>query len=81
MEGLGVALGPPEYFAEELHSGRLIQPFDIYIQTDDAYFLVCPEGRAGEAKIAAFRNWVLAEAVAGEAGKADAPRSGMRGAA
>ena len=83
MEGLGVALGPPEYFAEELESGRLIQPFDIYIETDDAYHLVSPTGRAEEPKIAAFRGWILGEAAKMEAEKTNAPRtrSRARGAA
>jgi LysR family glycine cleavage system transcriptional activator len=81
IEGLGVALGPPEYFAEELRSGRLIQPFEIYVGTDEAYYLVCPEGRASEAKIAAFRDWILAETGANEAKKLDAPRNEARGAA
>ena len=82
-EGLGVALGPPEYFAEELESGRLIQPFDIYIETEDAYHLVCPTGRAEEPKIAAFKNWILDEAAKAEAEKTNAPRtrSRARGAA
>ena len=83
IEGLGVALGPPEYFAEELESGRLIQPFEVYIQTDEAFFLVCPEPRADEPKIIAFRNWVLEEAAKSEAVKSNAPRtrSRARGAA
>ncbi len=82
-EGLGVALGPPEYFAEELETGRLIQPFDIYIETEDAYHLVCPTGRADEPKIAAFKNWILGEAAKAEAEKTSAPRtrSRARGAA
>ena len=83
IEGLGVALGPPEYYAEELRSGRLVQPFEIYVGTDEAYYLVCPESRAAEPKIAAFRDWILAQAGASEAGKLDAPRNrtGARGAA
>ena len=75
IEGLGVALGPPEYFAEELRTGRLVQPFDIYVETDDAYYLVCPEGRAAESKIAAFRDWILAEAAASEVRKVGEPQS------
>ena len=61
----------------------LIQPFDIYIQTEDAYHLVCPTGRAEEPKIAAFKNWILDEAAKAEAEKTNAPRtrSRARGAA
>lgn len=83
IEGLGVALGPPEYFADELESGRLIQPFEVYIMTDEAFFLVSPSGRAEEPKIRAFRDWVLAEAKKSEAEKTNAPRtrSRARGAA
>lgn len=83
IEGLGVALGPPEYFHDELESGRLIQPFEVYILTDEAFFLVCPIGRADEPKIRAFREWILAEAERGEAEKTSAPRtrSRARGAA
>ncbi len=83
IEGLGVALGPPEYFADELESGKLIQPFEIYIETGEAFFLVCPTGRAEEPKIRAFREWILAEAAKSEAEKTNAPRtrSRARGAA
>jgi LysR family glycine cleavage system transcriptional activator len=83
IEGLGVALGPPEYFYDELESGRLIQPFEVYIMTDEAFFLVSPSGRAEEPKIRAFRDWVLAEAKKSEAEKTNAPRtrSRARGAA
>ncbi len=83
IEGLGVALGPPEYFADELESGKLIQPFEVYIETDEAFFLVCPTGRAEEPKIKAFREWILAEAAKSEAEKTNAPRtrSRARGAA
>lgn len=74
MEGLGVALGPAEYFAEELASGRLIQPFDIYTQSEDAFFLVCPAARSAEPKIVAFRDWVVAEAARSETEKGAAPQ-------
>jgi LysR family glycine cleavage system transcriptional activator len=82
-EGLGVALGPPEYFYDELESGRLLQPFEVYILTDEAFFLVSPTGRAEEPKIRAFRDWILAEAAKSEAEKTNAPRtrSRARGAA
>lgn len=83
IEGLGVALGPPEYFADELESGKLIQPFEVYIETGEAFFLVCPTGRAEEPKIKAFREWILTEAAKSEAEKTNAPRtrSRARGAA
>lgn len=59
--GVGVALVHPEFFADELASGRLIQPFPIVGQNDKAYYLVYPVATADRPKVAAFREWLLAE--------------------
>jgi LysR family transcriptional regulator, glycine cleavage system transcriptional activator len=61
-EGQGVALARRRLAAGDLAAGRLIQPFDVTIPHDLAYYLVCPEATAGQPKIAAFREWLLAEA-------------------
>jgi LysR family glycine cleavage system transcriptional activator len=60
-EGQGVALARRVLAAGDLAAGRLIQPFDVIIPHDLAYYLVCPEATADRAKIAAFRSWLLAE--------------------
>ena len=60
-EGQGVALARRVLAAGDLAAGRLIQPFDVTIPHDLAYYLVCPEATADQAKIAAFRSWLLAE--------------------
>lgn len=62
--GLGVALVNPGFFADELASGRLVQPFPIVADNGKSYYLVYPTGSAERAKVAAFREWVLAEAAA-----------------
>src|SRR5262249_20528264 len=59
--GLGVALVHPEFFADELAAGRLIQPFPIVGQNDKSYFLVFPTATADRPKVAAFREWLLSE--------------------
>ena len=50
--------------ADELTEGQLVRPFgSAYATTTDfAYHLVYPKARAGDAKIAAFRDCLLAEA-------------------
>jgi LysR family glycine cleavage system transcriptional activator len=68
-EGQGVALARRQLAAGDLAAGRLIQPFEVTIPHDLAYYLVCPEATAEQPKIAAFRDWLLAEA----AREADAP--------
>jgi LysR family transcriptional regulator, glycine cleavage system transcriptional activator len=60
--GAGVAIshGPLEYLA----SGRLVRPFDFALPSECAYYFVVPEGSADQAKIRAFRDWLLAEVTA-----------------
>jgi LysR family glycine cleavage system transcriptional activator len=64
IQGLGAALAPPEFFADEIAEGRLLQPFDIMTSAGKAYYLVSLESRAEQAKIAAFRDWIVSEIAA-----------------
>jgi LysR family glycine cleavage system transcriptional activator len=58
----GVALGRSALIEEDLAAGRLVKPFDIKLQSELAYYLVLPPGALARPKIAAFRDWLLAEA-------------------
>jgi LysR family glycine cleavage system transcriptional activator len=60
-EGQGVALARSVLAAGDIAAGRLIRPFDVTIPRDLAYYLVCPETTAEQAKVAAFRAWLLEE--------------------
>ena len=62
--GLGVALVNPEFFADEIEAGRLVQPFPIVGGNGKSYYLVYPSAAAVRPKIAAFRDWLLAEVAA-----------------
>jgi LysR family glycine cleavage system transcriptional activator len=61
VEGQGVALGRSALAAADLDAGRLVRPLDISLPVEFAYYVVCPEATADRPKIAAFRDWVLAE--------------------
>jgi len=75
LEGQGVALCSDTLIEGDLKQGRLIRPFELTVtdQSGFAYFLVCPEARAEEPKIVAFRNWILAEVAASGAAAPAAP--------
>ncbi len=60
-EGQGVALGRSALYAADLDAGRVVKPFDIRLPVEFAYYVVCPTAIADRPKIAAFRDWVLAE--------------------
>lgn len=63
LAGQGVAILMPAFFAEELASGLLVQPFDLVRQGDEThYWLVYSEARQRARKIRVFRDWLLAEA-------------------
>ncbi|HUK09749.1 MAG TPA: transcriptional regulator GcvA [Stellaceae bacterium] len=66
IDGLGVAIGSPSLFAEDIAAGRLFQPFDLTVKTNRGYWLVYPEPAAERRKIRAFRDWIVAEAQASE---------------
>lgn len=60
ISGQGVALACPFFFSNELSSGRLVMPFDIYAHYSDGYWLAYPADRRRTPKIKAFREWILA---------------------
>ncbi len=64
IEGHGVALDSSVLVADDLAAGRLIKPFDLSFPVSFAYYVVCPETTADQPRIAAFREWVMAEATA-----------------
>ncbi|MFQ5582658.1 MAG: transcriptional regulator GcvA [Mariprofundaceae bacterium] len=61
VDGLGVAIIDPSLVTEEIHSGRLIQPFAQILASESAYYLVYPERVAQSRRITAFRDWLLSE--------------------
>ena len=62
LAGQGVAILMPAFFADELASGRLVQPFPFVRRSSEThYWLVYPEARRRSPKIRAFRDWILAE--------------------
>ncbi len=61
IDGQGVALGRSVLVEADLAEGRLVKPFELTIPLDYAYYLVCPESAAERPKVAAFRQWIMAE--------------------
>jgi LysR family glycine cleavage system transcriptional activator len=61
-DALGVVATFPVLAAAELAVGRLILPFELQMPLQSAYYLVCPETSLRRPAVAAFRDWLLAEA-------------------
>ena len=59
--GVGVALGYTDMIGETLTAADLVAPFDIDVPTRTIYSLAYESARAGEARIVAFRDWLLEE--------------------
>ncbi len=66
MDGQGVALGEASFVAQDVAAGRLARPFELAIEIDASYYIVCPQGALNRPKVRAFRDWLLNEARAGE---------------
>jgi LysR family glycine cleavage system transcriptional activator len=65
VAGQGAALARDVLVADKLAAGTLVRPFDLVPPQDVAdfdYYLVCRARDAESPKIAAFREWALAEA-------------------
>ena len=62
IDGQGIALARTALAASDLINGRLVRPVDVSLKVVNTYWIVCPKAASSIPKIAAFRNWVLAEA-------------------
>jgi LysR family glycine cleavage system transcriptional activator len=67
IAGQGVALVSGALVADDIRTGRLIRPLPRSVSEATAfcYYLVYPETKAGDPRVMAFRDWILAE-VSGE---------------
>ena len=66
MEGQGVALGGVSFVTQDVAAGRLARPFELAIEIDAAYYIVCPPAALDRRKVRNFRDWLLEEARVGE---------------
>ncbi len=62
LDSLGVALTLRPMVEADIAAGRLIIPFDIPLRSPYAYYLVMQEAMARRPAVAAFHDWLLAEA-------------------
>jgi LysR family glycine cleavage system transcriptional activator len=62
VEGIGVALMDRLLVTEELSSGALVEPFPHATPIDNGYHFFCARRRWDEPAVAAFRDWLFAEA-------------------
>src|SRR5260370_25975576 len=69
MMGDGLALLDPLLFHEEIKAGRLVRPFDLWLDEGYGYYLTThPEDLSNEA-VALFRSWLIARFAAGPTGR------------
>ncbi|HTZ76641.1 MAG TPA: transcriptional regulator GcvA [Stellaceae bacterium] len=61
IDGLGVAIGSPYLFNDDITAGRLFQPFPLTVNHGKAYWLVHQEAAGERRKVKAFRDWIVAE--------------------
>ncbi len=62
MEGHGVALARQVLVADDLAAGRLVQPFEVMLTGQYAYYFVAPAHYMTRPKVKAFREWLFVEA-------------------
>lgn len=63
--GMGLALVPRLFIADELARGRLVEPLPIVVERAEDYRIGHAPGRERDPVIATFKAWLKAEAAAG----------------
>ncbi|WP_196141144.1 transcriptional regulator GcvA [Aliikangiella sp. G2MR2-5] len=66
--GQGIAMGHIVLSQAEVQAGRLVRPFELMLESDFSYDIVCPKESAQRPKIKAFTDWLL-QTVQDEAGE------------
>jgi len=62
INGLGVAQGRYTLSGVDIAAGRLVKPFDMPLPQETAFYVVSPLATQDQPKVAAFRDWMLAQA-------------------
>lgn len=60
-EGLGVAIARYHLVEADLAAGTLVAPFRLMVESGFRYWLVCPPAALADARVAAFREWLLGQ--------------------
>lgn len=61
IDGLGVALGSTLFVADRLASGKLVKPFTTTLNSDFAYYVVCPKQHLKKTEVAQFKSWLMSQ--------------------
>jgi LysR family glycine cleavage system transcriptional activator len=61
-DGMGVAISMPVLGRSDLATGRLVAPFPLALPLKFAYYMVSASDAGERPEVAAFRDWLLAEA-------------------
>ena len=64
IDGLGVALSNYMLAGDDLRNGRLVQPFQQTAMLETGYYLIHGKGALRQAKVSAFRDWMLGQMAA-----------------
>lgn len=59
LSGLGFAVIPEHYVADDLAHGRLVAPFGDPVESEESYWLVVPDRKWHDPRTKTFRQWAL----------------------
>ena len=63
LEGQGIMMAQRLLFADDLRTGRLVQPFDTVVDRDPfTYYFIYPRNRLRNSAFRRFRTWLLNQA-------------------
>ena len=57
----GIALGRLSLIESDLKTGKIVKPFDIDIESNFSYYLVCPNEKLDNLGVQAFREFIFSE--------------------
>ncbi|MCA3231218.1 MAG: transcriptional regulator GcvA [Cupriavidus sp.] len=64
IDGIGIAIGPTSLIADDLASGRLVEPFAAPRLPSRSYCTYVPDEKAGDALVGQFCDWLEREGMA-----------------
>jgi LysR family glycine cleavage system transcriptional activator len=56
---MGLCIGRTQLVKADLESGRLVEPFNVRLPTESAYYVVSRKDKSSMPKVVQFRSWLL----------------------